>query len=161
MTNPQPTLAGFAVWVADAMGVPTAWLPSETQMGYAYDVAIATVLPNFQCVPGPIYMLMVYNLGGHFLATWTQDPTTSPPYPFITIEGQSFGFWEYLRKKNNINGFTTGTVSSSSDEGTSVALVVPKQATNLTIAQLALTTSPWGRTYLGWAQSWNVAAGIT
>lgn len=161
-SSPLPTLAGFLAWVYGTMGVPTAWLPStEPVIEQAYNVALATVHPVFIGVPGPIYQLMVYNLGGHLLATWAPDVTTRPPYPYKVIDGQEYGFWQWLRKQNNMLGFVTGTVSASSDESTSMSLTVPKQAENLTIGQLQLTTSTWGRQYLGWAQSYGPAGGIS
>jgi len=161
-TTPQPTQAGFLDWVYAVMGVPTEWLPSDSpSVGYAYETAVATVHPAFMAVPGPIYMWMVYNLAGHLLATWAPDVTTSPPYPYIEVDGVRYGFWQYLRKQNNMLGFVTGTVSASGDEGSNVSLVVPEQAGNLTIGQLQLTTSPWGRTYLGYAQDYGRLWGMS
>ena len=84
MTNPTPTLAGFTAWVGTVMGVPAAWLPDPTTIQWSYDLAVSLVLPNIQCVPGPLYLVMVYNLAAHTLVGLAQDVTTSPPYPFIT-----------------------------------------------------------------------------
>lgn len=157
--TPTPTLDGFTAWIYDVMGVPTQYLPSTSVViEYAYNTAYATVNPLFQCVPGPIYLQMVYNLGGHLLATWAPDV---PNLVYETLDGVQYGYFQWLRKQNNMLGFTTGIVSASSDEGSSVSLVVPDQAKNLTIGQLALTTSPWGRVYLGYAmdvgQNWGLS----
>lgn len=158
--TPMPTQAGFLQWVRTIMGVPTEWLPDDSPaIGYAYDTALAIVNPSFICVPGPIYLQIVYNLAGHLLATWAPD-VPGPPW-FITVDGVGYGYFQYLRKQNNMLGFTTGIVQSSSDEGTSVGLVVPKQAENLTISQLQLTTTPWGRTYLGYAQDFGTNWGLS
>ncbi len=163
--TPVPTFAGFVDWVYGTMGVPSAWLPSDAQvLTWAYNYATGTVNTYFACVPGPFNLIVTYNLGGHFLACWAQDPTPfpgSPPAPYITVDGVGYGFWAWLRKANNISGFITGIVSSSSDEGTSVGLVVPKQAENLTVGQLQLTTTLWGRTYLGLAQDYGTNWGIS
>ena len=168
--TPTPTQADWlANFVYGVMGVPTAWLPSGTPtIFYAYNTAVSTVNTAFACVPGPIYLQMIYNLAGHQLATWAPDPTWAPgpvtgapPLPFINQDGKSYGFWQWLRKENNVTGFITGTVQSSSDEGTSVGLVVPKQAENLTIGQMQLTTTIWGRTYLGLAQSYGSPWGMS
>lgn len=165
MSTPLPTQAGFTAWIYAVMGVPAAWLPDTSpSIGYAYDTAKAIVNPAFCAVPGPIYLQMVYNLAGHLLATWAPDPTPypgTPPTPFITVDGTPYGFFQYLRKQNNILGFTTGIVQSSGDEGSNVSLVVPDQAKNLTISQLALTTTIWGRTYLGYAQDFGRNWGIS
>ena len=142
--TPLPTQVGFLAWVYAVMGVPTAWLPDDSlSVTYAYNTATAIVNPDFMTVPGPIYLQMVYNLAGHLLATWAPDVTT------------------YLRKQNNMLGFVTGIVSASGDEGSNVSLVVPKQAENLTLSQLQLTTTIWGRTYLGYAQDYGTNWGLS
>lgn len=165
LKTPMPTQAGYLNWIRTVMGVPVAWLPDDNiWIEWTFNWSVATCNPIFACVPGPIYLIAVYNLAGHLLATWAQDPNPwpgSPPAPYVTVDGVQYGFFAWLRKSNNILGFTTGTVSASSDEGTSVSLVVPKGFENLTIAQLALSTTPWGRTYLGIAQDWNQPWGLT
>lgn len=158
--TPLPTQAGFLAWVRNIMGVPTEWLPDNSlAITYAYDTAVAIVNPAFLGLPGPLYLQMVYNLAGHLLATWAPD-VPGPPW-YVNVDGVGYGYFQYLRKQNNMLGFTTGIVQSSSDEGTSVGLVVPKQAENLTISQLQLTTTPWGRTYLGYAQDYGTNWGLT
>ena len=160
--TPLPTQVGFLAWVYAVMGVPTAWLPDDSlSVTYAYNTATAIVNPDFMTVPGPIYLQMVYNLAGHLLATWAPDVTTSPPYPYITVDGVPYGYFQYLRKQNNMLGFVTGIVSASGDEGSNVSLVVPKQAENLTLSQLQLTTTIWGRTYLGYAQDYGTNWGLS
>lgn len=155
-STPQPTQAGFLAWVRGVMGVPVQWLPDDSQaITDAYEVSVATVNPIFCSVPGSIYRTMVYNLAGHLLAMWAPDVTTMPPYPYKTVDGVPYGYFQYLRQQNNMLGFTTGVVQASSDEGTSVSLTVPKSLENLTLSQLSLLSTPWGRTYLGYAQDWN------
>lgn len=105
--------------------------------------------------------MMVYNLAGHYLAQFAQDPSPLPDPPFIIVDGVSYGFWSYLRKTTGLNGFISGIVQASADEGTSVSLVAPKWADNLTAGQLQLTNTPWGRVYLGWAQDAGTAWGIS
>lgn len=157
--TPIPTEAGFQDWVYGVMGVPVEYLPSDSpSIGYAYNTAVATVNMMLECVPGPLYLIAVYNLAGHYLATWAPDV---PGLVYITVENVNYGFFQYIRKQNNMLGFTTGTVSSSSDEGTSASMVVPHQANNLTIGQLQLTTTVWGRTYLGIAQSVGTNWGVS
>ena len=158
-TTPLPTQAGFLLWVRGVMGVPAQYLPDDSPaIGYAYDMAYAIANQAFACVPGPMYMYMVYNLGGHLLATWAPDVDG---VVFIVVDGTNYGYFAYLRKQNNMLGFTTGIVSSSGDEGTNVSLVVPKQAENLTMDQLQLTTTIWGRTYLGYAMRYGTNWGIS
>lgn len=158
-STPLPTQAGFLNWIRTVMGVPVQYLPDDSpSIGYAYDTAVAIVNPAFRSIPGPIYLQMVYNLAGHLLVTWAPDV---PDEVYKIVDDVPYGFFQYIRKQNNMLGFTTGIVQSSSDEGTSVGLVVPKQAENLTISQLQLTTTPWGRTYLGYAQDYGTNWGLT
>lgn len=158
----KPSFAGFSNWVYTYMGVPVAWLPADSEyLVWAYNTAISTVNFYFQCIPGPIYLQMVYNLGGHLLITWAQDTMTTPPYPYKDIDGVKYGYFQWLRKEMNVSGFVTGIVNSSSDNGSSVGLVVPEQANNLTLSQLALTTTPFGRYYLGLAQDFGTHWGIS
>lgn len=160
LSTPMPTQAGFLTWVRDIMGVPVQWLPDDSlAIGYAYQASLATVNLAFRCVPGPIYMLMVYNLGGHFLAAWAPDVPTPPC--FVTVDNICYGYFQWLRKSSGMTGFVTGLVNASSDEGSSVSLTVPKQFENLTIGQLQLTTTVWGRTYLGWAQDYGTNWGLS
>ena len=161
-TTPLPTLAGFVQWVRGVMGISATWLPDGSDVfGYAYDMAYATVNTAFLQVPGPIYQQMVYNLGGHFLVLWAQDDTTSRNYPYQVIDNVPYGYFQWLRKENNMLGPTTGTVQAASDQSTSSSFVVPKQAQNLTLQQLGLMSTPWGRFYLGYAQSYGNLWGLS
>lgn len=159
----KPTYEGWVQWVYSIMGVPSAWLPNDSPyLFYAYNTAYAIVNPVFQCVPGPIFLQMIYNLAAHMLVTWAADPDPYPNgEPYIIVDDVPYGYFQYIRKQNNILGFTTGVVTSSSDEGTSVSLLVPEAFKNLTVDQLALTTTVWGRTYLGYAQRWNGPWGLS
>jgi hypothetical protein len=158
-----PTLSGFTAWVfGSGMGVPSIWLePDDPNIALAYTISCETVRKGFQCIAPAIYMLMVYNLGGAYLAQFAQDPIPLPDPPFISVDGVDYGFWSYLRKTNGLNGFTSGIVTGSSDEGTSVTLAQPKWADNLTMGQLQLTNTPWGRLYLGWAQDAGTGWGLS
>ena len=72
--TPTISQAGFTAWVSGVMGVPAAWMPTDPlSIFYAYNTAVSTVNPAFAAVPGPIYLQMCYNLGGHLLATWAPD----------------------------------------------------------------------------------------
>ncbi len=158
-----PTLAGFTAWIfGSGMGVPTAYLPSDDPLiEQCFVISVETVRLGFAQIAPAVYQLMVYNLGGHYLAQFAQDPIPLPDPPFIIVDGVSYGFWTYLRKTTGLNGFVSGVVQASSDEGTSVSLVAPKWADNLTMGQLQLTNTPWGRTYLGFAQDAGTAWGLS
>lgn len=158
-----PTLAGFTAWIfGSGMGVPTLYLATDDpNIELCYDIAIETVRLGFRCFAPAVYELMVYNLGGAYLAQFAQDPSPLPEPPFIIVDGVKYGFWSYLRKSTGLNGFVSGVVTASSDEGTSVSLAQPRWADNLTMGQLQLTNTPWGRAYLGWAQDAGTAWGMS
>ncbi len=143
-----PTLAGFQAWVRGTMGVPTSALPDGSPyFQYAYCVASAVVSRQL-CVVPLIYQLAVYNLGGSNLVNWAQDVAPST-------------YWADLRTSLKLADFVAGVVQSSSDEGTSVGLTVPEQMQNFTVANLQQLKDPWGRTYLGFAQSVGSLWGIS
>jgi hypothetical protein len=75
----------------------------------------------------------------------------------VAQDQPGFEFFKSLRKELNINGFVSGVVQSSSDEGTSVSLVVQEAAQHFTLANLQNMKTTWGRTYLGIAQSYGPA----
>ncbi len=164
MVKYTPTFPGFVSWVFDpaGMGVPTEWLSGGSPvLQLSYDLSVETVRLAFACVAPAVYQTMIYNLAAHYLAQFAQDPVPLPDPPFIEIDGVKYGFWSYLRKQSGLNGFTSGLVQASSDEGTSVSLVAPKWADSLTAGQLQLTNSPWGRVYLGFAQDSGTAWGLS
>lgn len=158
------------------MGITTAQLPdSSPVIGMAFAVALAIVNPALRIVGIPsvdatgavlnsgglsIYALAAYNLAGDNLINYAQDPVGAPLVPGSGDPGLPFFAW--TRKQLNINGFVSGVVSSTSDEGTSMSLVVQEAAKAFTLKDLQNLKTPWGRTYLGFAQSYGPSAwGLT
>ena len=160
MTAPQPTLAGFNLFLSNEVKIPSAALPpSSPWPGYAMGQALALTNPALRIVPIPnidaagaslnsggwtIYALAVYNLATDILINITPDQT-------------GFDYFAKVRKENNINGFVSGVVQSSSDEGTSVGIVVQEAAKNFTLSDIQRLKTPWGRNYLMIAQSYGPA----
>jgi hypothetical protein len=176
MANPQPTLAGFLLFIRNVMGITMAVLPDDSPViPMALAVAMAVVNPALRkvCVPSAdaagvalnsggqtIYGLAVYNLAGSNLLSYAQDLDDAPVVPGSGDPG--LPFFAYARKKWDINGFVSGVVQSTSDEGTSVSLVVQEAAKNFTLANLQQLKDPYGRVYLGFAQSYGPTTwGIT
>lgn len=148
MSGTAPSQAGFLQWVRDFMAVPTAALPDDSIfIGFAYDLALATVNPALAAVP-PIYTLAVYNLGGDFLVNWCQDVPPST-------------YWADLRTSFAIFAFAPGVVTSSSDNGTSTSLLNPEQMKDFTLANLQNLKTPYGRQYLAWAQAYGPLWGLS
>ena len=155
---PQPTLAGFQDFITNVMAIKTADLPlSDPVIPFAFSLALAIVNPALRAVPIPqrdaagvqlntggysIYSMAVYNLAADNLINFAQDQDGSC-------------FFEAMRTKLNINGFTSGVISASGDEGTNQTLVVQEAAKAFTLANLQQLKTVWGRRYLSLAQSYG------
>jgi hypothetical protein len=169
-----PTLAGFTAWVRAVMGVDPKYLPDGAPaLAYAFQVALLVVNPAFQKVPASpglprldAYTLMVYNLGGHNLIAWAPDqagvfwkqgvdPSEGDP------GAPPVGYFDYLRTNYGLNTFVAGVIQASADEGTSSSYLVPEAFKELQISDLDYLKTPWGRTYLGWAQRLGTNWGLT
>jgi hypothetical protein len=149
----DPTFSGFIAWVQTIMGVPAADMPTTTILQTTYDEALNLAYNGLQTVPSQptspsVYATAVYNLGGALLVEMAQDVPPST-------------YWNDLRKKLNINAFSFGIISSASDQGTSETLTLPAQVQGMTLFDLQLAKSPWGRTYLMLAGSWGAIWDMT
>lgn len=172
MSSPgAPSLAGFKAFIRNAMVINTTVLPDNSiYIPWAYQISLRWVNSNLQAVVtfsplgtsggGPdgidptyptLYTLAVYNLAGDNLVNYAQDLPGALP-----VEGGDLPYFANLRATLKIDSFVGGVVSGSSDEGTSVSLAVPKElAEGLTFANLQQMKTPWGRAYLGIAQSFG------
>ena len=143
------------------MGIPTAALdPNSQAVSDAYQTSSSWVNEQLSCIGtnqfmgGPsLYAIAVYNLGGDLIINYAQDaannpyiyPGSNPPTPYF----------QWLRQKFKINDFLTGVVTSSSDEGTSQSLIVQEAMKTITLADLQLLKTPYGRRYLAIAQQYG------
>lgn len=144
------------------MGIPVAAIADDSVwFGYAYDVSIATVLRQFQSVPGPIYMLMVYNLAGDNLVNWAPDVGTPPYYYPSPPAKPNTPYFAYLRQSMDLTGFVPGVIQSSADESTSESMVVADFFKELQLSDLQHLKTPWGRNYLAWAQKYGTSWGLS
>lgn len=151
----NPTLAGFISFIRNVMGIGAGDLPDNSiYIPFAFNMAMNIVnvslsaMPNFDPTQPTIYATAVYNFGGDVLVNVTQD---TPPATFFAD----------LRKSLGLSSFTAGVINSTSDEGTSEGLTVPKVFEELTIGNLQSLKTPWGRTYLSIAQSYGSLWGVT
>lgn len=145
------------------MGIDTTVLPdSNPVIAMAYEVARAIVNPALAtvCAPFPppasplvsIYALAVYNLAGDNLLNYAQDQPGAKP---VAGSDPPAPYFQNLRKVWNMTGFVSGIVQASSDEGTSVTLVVMDAAKNFTLGNLQNLKTPYGRQYLAFAQDYG------
>jgi hypothetical protein len=160
----QPTLAGFQAFVTGVMRVPEAALdPDDPAVAWCFDFAVQWVNAGLCSVPGlpgvwTLYAQAVYNLAADTLINAAQDGVGSPPIK--TAEGD-LPYWQATRLNLQINNFVAGVVQSASDEGTSTGFLVPSSFGDYTIANLQNLKTPYGRAYLGIAQSWGTVWGLS
>jgi hypothetical protein len=153
----DPTFAGFQWFVTNIMAVPSASMPDDTWLQVAYDEAINLTYWALATVPSQpttpsIYAFAVYNLGCAILVEFAQDDsTTDPPGTF----------WSNLRDKLGLNSFSAGLITSAADQGTAESMYIPEQIKGMTLMDLQLAKSPWGRKYLMFAGQWGSIWGIT
>lgn len=178
----EPTLAGFTAWVYTFMGVPKSALPPDSpylQLAFDESVNIAYVglklvknrspprtpphaehpsypTPSARRFQSPsVYAIAVYNLAGHFLVNMANDdPDAEPPQ-------EPPNFWAALRSTLNLNSFNIGIINSASDQGTSAGQMIPDMVQKMSLFNLWLMQTPWGRTYLMLAGQWGTVWGIS
>jgi hypothetical protein len=144
-----PSITGYTNWIYTIMGVDPAVLPSNSPyILLSYDMALEWVNLYLNCASSLLYTQAVYNLGGNILVNIAQDVPPST-------------YWTDLRQNLGINNFTPGFINATNDEDTSAALLVPLNLQNLTLADLQMLKTPWGRTYLAIAQSVGSMWGLT
>lgn len=151
-TSPQPTLPGFIAWVRSFMGIPVGAIPdNDVWLTYAYNASVAQVNLQIQQVPGPQYLIAVYNLAGDNLVNWAPDQT-SPAFPYPIDNKDKIPYFAFLRDKWNINGFVPGVINASSDVATSQSLTVSEAFDQAQMSDLQNLKTPWGRQYMSIAQ---------
>ena len=163
----SPTLGGFQQFISGAMGVPSTAinLNTDSTPAWCFDDALNTVNEALACVPNmsavggwTTYTKAVYCLAADYLINWEQD---SPTAPIVDAGPPPLQYWASLRKQYGCLNFVPGVVSSTSDQGTSTSLEVPDAFKNFTIANLQNLKTPYGRAYLGIAQSWGTLWGLS
>ena len=149
VTPTTPNVGDFTVFLQTSVQIPAAALPTNSPwIGYAFDQAMGLV-PCYPGVPGITYSLAVYNCGTHLLFLITPDQTGQTYFVNARRSAASSAFPD---GGFGLNAVSTGLVVSSSDESTSATLTAPKWAEGLTIEQLGMMKTPWGRSYLDYLQ---------
>jgi hypothetical protein len=149
----DPTFAGFQWFVANLAAIPLASIPDDTWLQAAYDEAVNLTYIGIATIPSQVtspslYAIAVYNLGMALLLEFAQD---TPPSTF----------WTDLRTSLNINSPVFGIITGAADQGTSDTLYIPEAIRNMTLLDLQLMKSPWGRKWLMIAGEWGSLWGIT
>lgn len=163
MNGGQPTIGGFLSFITNIMAVPASVIdpanPPPT-VTWSFDFALDWVNTQLCLVPSQtgawtMYERAVYNLAADTLINWAQDAQ-----PYIIFQDE-LPYWQFLRKSMNVNAFVAGVVQSTSDQGTSAGYLVPEAFKNITIANLGNLKTPFGRAYLGMAQSLGTLWGLS
>ena len=135
---------GLVVGVVPPILNTTEALSIQTSFALAVDIVNLTLAQASR----NIYVLAVYNLATDRLINFAQD-----------LPNQSY--FTNLRKTWNLTIPVVGVASSGSDQGTSSAWLNPEQLRMLTLADLQTLKTPFGRQYLGIAQSYGPIWGLT
>lgn len=129
---PVPTSAVEAASAA-------AWSP---YLAWAFIGALGvTLVPPSNMLP-VLYVMAVYNYGMHKLLKIAQDQS-----------GQTF--FSDQRALFKLFSFKAGPVGASADQATSQTLVTPDFLKGLTMGDLDLLLTPWGREYLDYSQQYG------
>jgi hypothetical protein len=149
--NPTcPNLPDFATFVASVMQVDPLYLPtpSTDALTAPFYRGLRLVI-GAPCCDAYDYTSAVYNYAGHVLVA-------------TAIDQPGRTFFRDLRKSYGITGgFAAGVVQSTSDASDSTSLAVPDGLKNLTLSDLDLMKTPWGRAALAFNQDFGGIWGIS
>lgn len=165
MTAPQPTLADFQTFITQTMQVPSAALPAGSPWpGIALGISLGIVNQSLINMPIPQFDAagVALNTGGFSVYSQCVYYLAADTLLNITPDVPGFTYFARQRRKFNLNGFTSGVVQSSSNEASSVSMVVQDAAKAFTLANVQQLKTPYGRQYLQLAQSYGPSTfGIT
>lgn len=143
-----PTQAGYLIFLRAGVGIPASALPDNSP-AIAISLAIACEItyPLLNCLAPNVYTAAVYNLAADRLINFAPDQ-----------QGQCY--FGNIRRDLNLNSFVPGVIESSSDEATSQTFAIPDSLRHLQILDLQNLKTPYGRTYLGYAQMTGTLWGL-
>lgn len=142
-TDPTtPNISDYTTFLRN-IGIGTTYLPDSSQwITSTFNVAIDTVNTVLSLASGLAYTLAVYNLGADRLINYAID-----------VQGQNY--FTQIRQQFGITNFSPGMVSASSDEGTGESLLNPEFMKTMTMGDLQMTKTPYGRQYMAFAQEYG------
>lgn len=144
--NPnQPNQADYLLFLRNGVGIGPAYLPDNSMwITTTLNMAIAMVVTELQFADptGTMYTLACYNFATDRLLNFAID-----------LPGQTY--FQNARQTLGLNSFSAGLIIASSDQGTSQAMQAPDWAKSMTITDLQMMRTPYGRVYLDFAQSYG------
>ena len=136
-----------------------------TSMTWASGVVTATAsaaLPFAVGQPFSVTIVGANPFGYNGTYTALQSGTNTFQFELVSNPGTmispgtfGYGFFAQARQQFNMLSLTAGVVSGATDQGTSDTLVVPDFFKNITMDDLNLLLTPWGRYYQGWCQAYG------
>lgn len=139
----KPNLPDYLTFIRQHVGISSGPLPDNSMwISATFNMALETVNELLALAGSVFYTLSVYNLGADRLLNFALDEA-----------GQTY--FSDLRKTLGISGFTAGVITSSSDQGTSQSIDATKASENLTMGDLQMLKTPYGRQYLAFAQMYG------
>jgi hypothetical protein len=139
----KPNVTDYSTFLYNSVGIPVADLPTDSMwIQITLNIAIAEVNLALTCTVAPMYSIACYNLAADRLLNFAID---LPQRSYFTD----------MRKTLGILTLASGLVSSSSDGGTSQSLETIEAAKKMTLTNLQLAKTPYGRAYMGIAQSYG------
>ena len=145
-----PNTVDYLTFIRQGLGIGPAYLPDDSfWIQGTFSMAMSLVNDVLRKVPtangGPsVYVLAVYNFAADRLLNFALDQP-----------GQSY--FKDMRAALGLNTFNAGLVNASSDQGTSQSLEIIEAAKRMTITDLQMMKTPYGRAYLDLAQSYGAA----
>ena len=133
--------AGYVAFLRDqdfsAVDLPdnSPWIDTTLAMAQAAMNTTLALVPS-------LFVIATYNYGADRLVNYAPDQANRT-------------FFKSLREKLAILSFASGLVTSSSDAGTSSSLQTIEAAKDMTLGNLQLAKTPWGRAYLDVTQSYG------
>jgi hypothetical protein len=140
-----PTAEGYLAFLRESVGIGPEYLADDSLWVQAtYAMAIATVNNAliYADYGNSIYAMAVYNYGADRLLNLAND---APGQCFFRDQRQSLG----------LHSFSAGLVVSSADQGTSQSLEIINAAKSMTLTDLQMMKTPYGRAYLDYAQNYG------
>ena len=147
ITPTTPNVTDYLTFIRNGLGIGPAFLPDDSLwITTTFNMAKATVnLALTSATVGtvaPYYTLAVYNFAADRLLNFALDQP-----------GQSY--FKDTRAALGLNSWAAGLVAASGDQGTSQTLEVIEAAKRMTITDLAMMKTPYGRAYLDFAQAYG------
>jgi hypothetical protein len=140
-SNTANTLT-FSTALATAVAAGDAYLVMNSFIQTTFNVAKEVVNTDISLASPTIYTLAVYNLGADRLLNYAIDQPNQT-------------YFQDLRTKLRLNDPSLGVVAASSDETTSMTSLNPESMKFFTLQDLQTLKTPYGRTYMGFAQSYG------